>query len=184
MGMRPHKLMMAICGLALAAGMAACSRTRANSPDVRDRIRRSLDQSGLNSVKVSQDRNKGVVTLSGDVPADADKATAENIAKSIASDAVVADQIAVVPPADSSAAKKVNADIDEGIEKNIDAALTRNKLKKDVSYDVKNGVVTLTGTVNSLRQKSEAERIAKSVPHVAQVVNEIQVKNQRAASSS
>lgn len=181
--MKPIKLITAVCGIALAAGtLGGCSRSGAKSPDVADNVRRQLDQAGLNSVKVSQDRDKGIVTLTGDVQSDGDKAQAEAIARSAATGDVVANQIVVVPPSDRDA-KKVNSDMDEGIEKNLDAALVRNKLKHDVSYDVKNGVVTLTGTVPSERRRADAERIAKEVPNVAQVVNEIQIKNQKATSS-
>jgi osmotically-inducible protein OsmY len=53
-----------------------------------------------------------------------------------------------------------------------------------VKYDVKNGVVTLTGTVNSQTKRSMVEKLATGVPNVQQVVNELQVKNQKATSSS
>jgi osmotically-inducible protein OsmY len=51
-----------------------------------------------------------------------------------------------------------------------------------VKYGVTTGVVTLTGEVNSQRKRSEAERVASSVPNVQQVVNELQVKDQKATS--
>ena len=75
------------------------------SPDVSHNIRKSLDQAGLKKVSVTQDRDKGVVTLGGQVAADADKAQAESIARSVADGQVVADQIAVVPVGSESDAK-------------------------------------------------------------------------------
>jgi len=168
----------------LAVGtLAGCSSEPAKSPDVSDSIRKSLDQSGLKDVKVSQDREKGVVTLDGDVPSDMDKSQAETIAKSIAAGEVVANQIAVVPPAAASDAKAVNSDVDKGIEKNLDAALIQNRLNKHVKYDVKSGVVTLTGEVNSQSKRAFAEKVAAGVPNVQQVVNELQVKDQKASST-
>src|SRR5262249_15605377 len=155
-----------------------CSSTR-KSPDVSDNIRKSLDQAGLKDVTVSQDRDKGVVTLGGHVARDEDKAEAETLAKSDAAGQVVANQIAVVPPNDKSEAKTVNSDLDKGIEKNLDAALVQNHLKKDVKYDVKNGVVTLTGDVNSEAKRGQAEKVAGSVPNVQQVVNELEVKHRK-----
>ena len=62
---------------------------------------------------------------------------------------MVADQIAVVPAGNGKDAKAVNSDLDEGIEKNLDAALIQNKMHDRVKYAVKNGVVTLTGEVIS-----------------------------------
>lgn len=170
--------------LLFAIGVFAGCSTTTKSPDVSDSVRRSLDQSGYKDVTVSDDRDKGVVTLGGNVTMDSDKAQAESIAKSIAGSQVVADQIAVVPTEDSSAAKAVNSDLDKGIEKNLDAALIQNRMRKQVKYDVKNGVVTLTGDVNSESRRSRAQSVASSVPNVQQVVNELQIKDQKASSTN
>lgn len=163
--------------------MAACSGTAAMSPDVTNSIRASLDQAGLKDVSVSEDRDKGVVTLGGHVTNDPDKAQAETVAKSLAGAQVVADQIAVIPVGAEKEAKAVNSDLDDGIEKNLDAALIQNRLHDNVKYAVKNAVVTLTGEVNSESKRSRAESVATNVPNVAQVVNDLQVKNQKASSS-
>jgi hyperosmotically inducible protein len=167
----------------LAAGiLAGCSQTT-KSPDVSASIRNSLDQAGLKDVSVDQDREKGVVTLGGHVVAEGDKAKAESIANSLAGGQVVANQIAVVPTGGESDAKTVDADLDKGIENNLHAALVQNTLQKSVKYAVKNAVVTLSGEVNSQATRATAETIASQVPNVKQVVNELQVKNQKATSS-
>jgi hyperosmotically inducible periplasmic protein len=153
------------------------------SPEVAGDIHKSLDQSGLKGVSVSQDRDKGVVTLSGHVPNDADKSQAETIAKSIANGQVVADQIVVLPPGGESDAKSVNSDLDKGIDKNLDAALIQNGLQKGVRYKVESGVVTLTGNVNSEAKRAQVQKIASAVPNVQQVVNDLQVKDQKASST-
>ena len=168
----------------LVAGIfVGCSQTPTKSPDVSGNIRQSLDQAGFKDVSVSQDRDKGVVTLGGHVAADADKAQAESIATPLAGGQVVSNQIAVIPLGSESAAKAVNSDLDGGIGKNLDAALIQNKLHDSVKYTVKNSVVTLTGEVDSQSKRQQAESIASSVPNVQQVVNELQVKNQKATSS-
>jgi hyperosmotically inducible protein len=137
----------------------------------------------LNDVTVSQNRDKGVVTLGGNVAQDADKLRAEQIAKPLATGQVVADEIAVLPPTDRADAKSVNSDLDKGIESNLDAALTQANIK-GVHHSTKNGVVTLKGNLETPALRANAERIATGVPNVRQVVNEIDVKNQRATSSS
>ena len=180
--MKTNKLLVTLLTLLIVGTLAGCSNTT-KSPDVSDIIRKSLDQAGLKDVSVSQDRDKGVVTLGGHVPADGDKAQAESIAKSIAGGQVVSNQIGVVPPAGASEAKTVNSDLDKGIEKNLDAALIQHRLNKGVKYDVKNGVVTLTGEVNSQGRRAQVKNVASAVPNVQQVVNELQVKNQKATSS-
>jgi osmotically-inducible protein OsmY len=160
-----------------------CSDSESKSPDVTAGIRTSLDQAGLKDVSVSQDRLKGVVTLSGTTTSDNDKMQAEAIAKSLAGSQVVADQIAVRPPGDESTAKAVDAALDDGIAKNLEAQLLLNKMNHDVSYNVKNGVVTLTGDLNSNGKRARAEKLASSVPNVHQVVNKIEVKNMKATST-
>jgi osmotically-inducible protein OsmY len=77
----------------------------------------------------------------------------------------------------------MNSDLDKGIEQNLDAALIQSKLHDNVKYAVKNHVVTLTGEVDSQSTRQDAEKIAASVPNVQQVVNELQVKKQKASSS-
>ncbi|MHB8539884.1 MAG: BON domain-containing protein [Candidatus Acidiferrales bacterium] len=181
--MKTIRLLVTLLTLVIVGTVAAgCSRTT-KSPDVSDSIRKSLDQAGLKNVSVSQDRDKGVVTLAGHVSSKGDKAQAESIAKSLADGQVVSNQIGVIPPAAESEAKTVNSDLDKGIEKNLDAALIQHRLDKGVRYDVKNGVVTLTGDVNSQARRTQVERVASTVPNVQQVVNELQVKNQKATSS-
>lgn len=163
--------------------LVGCTSADQKSPDVADNVRKALDQAGLKDVSVSQDRDKGVVTLTGNVPSDDAKAQAESVAKSIAAPQVVANQIAVVPGDGGKEAKAVNSDLDKGIEQNLDAALIQNKMKDNVKYKVKNGVVTLTGNVNSQGKREQATKIASGVPNVQQVVNDLQIKNQKASST-
>ena len=123
------------------------------------------------------------MTLGGQVASEAGKSQAESLAKSLAGAQVVANQIAVIPVGVEKEAKAVNSDLDTGIEKNLDAVLIQNKMHDNVKYEVKNGVVTLTGEVNSQNKRDRAEKVATSVPNVKQVVNNLQVKNQKASSS-
>ncbi|MGA3282147.1 MAG: BON domain-containing protein [Smithella sp.] len=179
------KLIMLVVILALftIGGLSGCSGTATKSPDIADNIRKSLDQAGFKDVTVSQDRDKGIVTLSGPVASDNDKLQAESLAKSLAGAQVVANQIVVLPTGMEKNAKTVNSDLDQGIEKNLDAALIQNKMHDDVKYKVKSGVVTLTGEVNSQNKRDQAAQVATQVPNVMQVVNDLQVKDQKASSS-
>lgn len=172
-----------VCGLSLYGLLAGCSHP-ASSPEVADNIRASLKQAGLRDVSVTQDRNNGVVTLTGNVAADSDKAQADSIAKSLAGGQVVSDEIAVLPPGDERVAKAVNSDLDQGIQKNLDAMLLESSMEKGVKSSVKNGVVTLTGEVDSQAKRSQLQATAASVPYVRQVVNEVQVRDQKASSSN
>jgi hyperosmotically inducible protein len=180
--MKARRSTLLVAPLILGGMLSGCSSSK--SPDVTDNIRRSLDQAGFKDVSVSEDRNKGVITLTGTVPTDTDKQQAESIAKSSAPNLVVADQISVRPPGNESEAKAVDSDLDKAIEKNLDATLVKHRLKKNVKYDVKNGVVTLKGDLPSQAKREQVEKLAASVPNVKQVVNELEVKGQKATSTS
>jgi hyperosmotically inducible periplasmic protein len=167
-----------VCG-----AFVGCSDMQNKYPDVSGQIRNALDQAGLKEVGVSQDRDKGVITLSGTTVSDSDRGHAESIAKSIASSEVVSDQIAVRPTGEESTAKAVDSDVDKGIEKNFDAELVKHKLDNTVKYGVKNGVVTLKGKVRSESQRGDVEKMASGVPNVRQVVNELEVRGHKATTS-
>jgi hyperosmotically inducible protein len=181
--MRSNILSGALLGMLAVGSISGCSSTLTKSVDVADTIRQSLAQAGLKDVSVSQDRDKGVVTLTGTTTSEADKSQAETIARSIGAGQVISDQIAVRPPGRESIAKKVDSDLDGGIEKNFDAVLVQHKLDSDVKYAVKNGVITLTGNVNSQARRDSVEHLAAGVPNVKQVVNELEVKDQKASST-
>ena len=182
--MKMLKAGLSLLAVVVIGTLAGCSTSATKSASVSGGIRTSLDQAGLKGVTVSEDRDKGVVTLGGHVPADADKTQANSIARSLAGAQVVADQIAVIPPGAEHDAKKMSSDLDKGIEGNLDAALLQGKLHKDVNYAVNHQVVTLSGEVDSQSRRVEAQNIAAAVPNVQQVVNTLQVKDQKASSSN
>ena len=164
--------------LAAATFTMGCSRQRASAPDVTGQIRDSLKANNLDAVKVREDRDKGVVTLSGNLPSDQLKMRAEDIGKQNAGGMIVADEIGVRPQGEESAANKIDKNLDKGIEDNYRAAITANGLdNQHIHYDVKNGVITLKGDVDTFRERDAAEKVAASVPNVTQVVNELQMKN-------
>lgn len=169
--------------LAAAIFLAGCSPSRPASPDVVAPVRQALDQAGLKDVKVDQDRAKGIVTLSGHVISEAEKAHAVELATPLAAGQVVAMEIAVVPVGLEKDARAINENIDEGISKNLQAALISAHLDETVKFEVKNAVVTLSGDVHSQTARAQAADVATGVPYVKQVVNTIQVKGQKATST-
>jgi hyperosmotically inducible periplasmic protein len=89
--MRSLNAFSASLALLAIGGLPGCSGTSTKAPDVTESVRKSLDQAGLKDVSVNQDRDKSVVTLTGQVATDSDKSQAESIARSIAGAQVVAD---------------------------------------------------------------------------------------------
>jgi osmotically-inducible protein OsmY len=58
-----------------------------------------------------------------------------------------------------------------------------NNLHHSVKYAVKNHVVTLTSEVDSQSKRARAGKVASAVLNVQEVVNELQVKGQKATST-
>ncbi len=157
--------------------LSGCNRQNQH-PDVKDAVDSAMTAHGLGVVKVSQDREKGLLTLSGDVESADQKAQAEQVAKQTAPDYTISDEIGVRPIGAESQAKAVDSSLDDGIENNYKAALKAHKNLDDqsISYDAKNGTLVLKGSVKTRAQKSEADKLAKAVPNVREVVDEIEVK--------
>ncbi len=165
--------------------LAGCNRD-ADHPDVKYKVDSAMTQAGLGVVKVSQDRDKGVLTLTGDVPSADQKAQAEQIAKQNAPDYAISDEIGVRPIGEGSQASSVDSKLDDGIEDNYKAALKEHKNLDDqsISCKAKNGTLVLTGSVKTASQKSEAMKLAKGIPNVKEVVNEIEVKPSKGSTAS
>src|ERR1039457_5816173 len=119
----------------------------AQHADVKDAVNSALTSNNLGVVSVSQDREKGVITLTGDVESQDKKELAESVAKQAAPGYVIANQIGVLPP---------------------DA--------KSISYSATHGSLVLKGSVKTQAQRNEANKLAKAVPNVKEVVNKIEVK--------
>jgi hyperosmotically inducible periplasmic protein len=171
-----NRLLTAVIALSLLFAVA-CTQQRANTPSVKDQVNKALDSANLKDVKVDEDRDKGVVKLSGDVKTPEDKQRAEDIARQNAPNMVVSNEIGVRPEGAEGTAKDIDNNLDSGIEKNYKAALTENRLdNQHIRVDVKNGVVTLKGDVDNMQQRQQAEKLAANIPNVQQVVNELEVK--------
>jgi len=173
--MRTHIRLIAVVVPALLVTLVAGCNRKTEAPDVKDGVKSALESRGYKDVTVDQDRDKGVVTLKGKVASDADKAAAASVAQTVAANQVVANEITVEPPGAESEARKVRSALDDGIDSNLKAAFAGMKEANDVKYDVNSQVVTLTGKVASQAIRNRVEAVAKKVPNVTQVVNEVEV---------
>ena len=119
-----------------------------------------------------------LITLTGNVETSDLKTQAETLARQAAPDYTIANEIGVRPSGDESQARAVSSNLDSAIEKNFKAAIKAHKALDDqsIDYKAKNGTLVLSGSVKTGAQKIEAESLAKKVPNVQQVVNEIEVK--------
>jgi len=153
---------------------AGCNKSH---PDEKSAVTNSLENQKLGSVSVSQDRDQGVMTLKGDVASEDQKQQAENIAKQAAPDYTIANEIGVRPP-EAANAGAVASNLDSAIEDNFKAAIKAHENLNDQSIhaSAKNGTLVIKGSVKTAAQKKEVSTLAKQVPNVQQVVNELEVK--------
>lgn len=162
-----------LCALLATGG---CN-SQSQRPDEKDAVNNALTAAQLGVVSVSQDRDKGVMTLTGDVETADKKQQAEVVAKQAAPDYTISNQVGTRPIGEESQAKAVDSALDSGIEDNFKAVLKAHKGldKQSISYKAKNGTLTLTGSVHTAAEKKEAGELAKKVPNVKETVNEIEV---------
>ena len=182
---RSRMILAAISSVALCAVLvlAACNQNK--YPDEKDAVNNALTANNLGAVNVSQDREKGVMTLKGDLESAEKKEQAQAVTKQAAPDYTVANEIGVRPP-DNGQAKAVDSSLDNGIEDDYKAALKahQNLDAQSISYKAKNGTLVLSGSVKTAAQKSEASKLAKNIPNVKEVVNEIEVKSDKHSSGA
>jgi osmotically-inducible protein OsmY len=99
------------------------------------------------------------------------------VAQANAGPRIVANEVGIEPVGNESASRKIESNLDDGIESNYKAVLISKGLdKQHIRYDAKNGVLTLKGSVKDPAQRQEAQELAKNTPNVEQVVNEIQIE--------
>jgi hyperosmotically inducible periplasmic protein len=149
-------------------------------PDEKRDVDQALASSDFGTVGASQDREKGVITLRGNVGLPGDKERAEKIAQRAAPDYRIANEIGVRPESVPGAAG-ADAKLDSAIEDNFKAAIKGHENLDDqsISGSAKNGTLVIKGSVKTPQQREEAEGLAKQVPNVQQVVNELKVKSDK-----
>lgn len=175
---------------ATAAQAAAPVTKQAPAPQtddtLKDRINFRLETSDVvrkYDVKVKV-ANK-VATLSGDVATAAQKAEAERLAK-VSGITRVQNDIAIDPNEDKTIADRVKSGLNKAGEKITDAwVITKVKWffvgedvldDSEINVDVKDGVVTLKGTVKTAAGKARAVQLAKNTDGVKNVVDQLAVK--------
>jgi osmotically-inducible protein OsmY len=124
-----------------------------------------LVDDSVSSHLINVNTEEGIVTLSGSVDSILAKDRAVEIARSIKGVRSVVDQIDVLPVTQT----------DSQIEGNVSDALLNDPAAD--SYEIKaqvaNGVVTLTGRVDSYAEKQLSEEVAKGVKGVRDIENKI-----------
>jgi hyperosmotically inducible periplasmic protein len=167
-------------GAVLLVGLLALVGCQNRHPDVKQAVYNTLDQHDLRSVEVFENREKGEITLRGIVASPDLKTNAEQVAQQAAPGYTIKDQIQVQSAGIEGMVKSAqkNASLDSAIEDKFKASLQSSKRleKEDIKYSADNGTLYLKGSVKTEREKKEAEDLAKKVPDVKNVVNDLTVK--------
>jgi hyperosmotically inducible protein len=179
-----NKTLVALIASVAVLGTAACSSTRtqrAPGEQVDDAALLTSVKSALVADPVTEageinvDVNRGVVKLSGFVDSSKEKSAAGDIARKV--DGVQSVQNDIAVKEGSSSAGEV---IDDSIlTAKVKAALIESSETKahQINVETKEGVVQLSGFVDSAGAKSAATSVAKSVTGVKDVRNELSVKS-------
>jgi hyperosmotically inducible protein len=171
--------LLALAGVAL-VGLLALVGCQSGHPDVKQTVYNILNQHDLRSVEVFQDRSKGEITLRGIVASLDQKSSADSLAQQAAPGYTIKDQIQVQSAGLEGMEKTAqkNAALDSSIEDKYKASLQSNKKleKQNIKYSADNGTLYLKGSVKTEGDKREAEDLAKKLPEVQRVVNDLAVK--------
>ena len=130
-----------------------------------------LGDERVSSTNVSVKTVKGVITLHGKVASAAEQKAAEEIALTIEGQKQVVNQLTVVPTARRKAVDREDAQIVTDVKR---ALKKEASLKKaDIDVRAEKGIVTLTGKAPSLETSVRASTVARWVPGVRAVRNEL-----------
>ena len=129
---------------------------------------RLLTDSRTPALDINVETHAGVVTLFGIVPSQDAKSAAEADARKVSGVKRVVNELQVVASAKQAEVKAR----DEDIESEVKKAFEKSDLK-DISVEVKNGVVRLKGTVPSGSRRLDAAVLARSVKGVRAVKDDL-----------
>jgi hyperosmotically inducible protein len=123
----------------------------------------------VKGAQVSVETVKGAVSLRGKVDSDEAKAAAAAIAKAVEGVKSVRNDLQVVPPGD----RKVVDSSDKDITRQVEGRLSQDARLKKVDVRTDGGAVILTGAVSSIGVSARASELAREVPGVRMVKNEL-----------
>lgn len=135
----------------------------------------------LSAYEINVGAKDGAVTLTGQVPTEVDKQLAGSVVKDIPDVKSVDNQLQVNPgikPSETSLREGMRVtDLEIRADLNEKLAMSQALQGQSIQANVQDRTVTLTGRVETPAQKTGAEQLARSVPNVVDVVNNLEVSN-------
>lgn len=181
------KLKSAATLLAVCMAMTACASTstqRSAGETVDDtvvtaRVKAELvDNNKTNAGQIEVQTYRGVVQLNGFVDSNEEKSTATQVAKAVDGVKEVHNNLQVKARTGTSDRTAGTTIDDATLTAKVKTALVEDPktAARRINVTTYNGVVELSGFVNSDDEKSHAAKVAKTVSGVQQVRNELEVK--------
>ncbi|MCT7655768.1 molecular chaperone OsmY [Oceanimonas sp. NS1] len=138
-----------------------------------------LNDEGVSSVDISVETDNGRVVLSGFVPEQRQAERAVAVAQGVKGVTAVDDQLHVQARGEAEGGSLAGLAGDALVTGKIKAMLLADEMVAgtSVSVETDNGVVHLSGEVDSQAQAEQAARLARKVDGVATVKNDIRVVN-------
>jgi osmotically-inducible protein OsmY len=175
--MRQTLKAVSLAALITFAGMtAACSDTADNQPDYEARVNEQLETADLDSVNVDWKEDERALHLTGEVERQADKARAEELAQQIVGTSGRVVNEVEVEGVDYS---EIDNRIEESLGNMFEDRTEWDFDGRGVSFDSEQGVVTITGTVESATTKQKIGQRAKALAGVKEVVNNLEIDPKR-----
>jgi hyperosmotically inducible protein len=125
----------------------------------------------VKSTQISVETQNGVVALRGKVDSAEAKAAAGDIAKGIEGAKDVKNELRVVAPEERKAVTATDKDITRHVQDRLASDARLKNAKIDVRADA--GVVVLTGHVPNIATSARASELARAVPGVRAVKNDL-----------
>lgn len=159
----------------LSAGLLVASvACGPREPDYEDQANKALDGANLSDVDADYDASERVVHVSGTVPTELDRQRAGDIVqKAVDNGARVANEVTV-----AGGHEEIADDLDDGIETRLSNRVELDPALKDrsISFDAINGVVTITGTVDTAAEKERVETMTRTEEGVRDVANALEIE--------
>lgn len=170
--MARHRITLAALATIAAFLLISCAQST-----LAERVEKSMENDPLiKEARIEASVNGNVVTLKGNVDSEAEKIRALQVARATEGVTEVVDMIAVRNPGGTGDAPHPDRTLGERIDDAGITASVKGRLLDDpmvkglrIDVDTRDGVVYLTGSVNTAEERDRAIQLARGADHVRDV---------------
>jgi osmotically-inducible protein OsmY len=158
----------------LAATLLIATACGPANPDYEKTADDALSSAALDRVNADYDNDAKTIHLRGTVNTEGERQRAADVVqKAVGDGARVANEVTV-----ANKDEEIADDLDGGLEERLGELVDNDAGLKDdsITFDANNGVITITGDVDSTAERDRVGDLARSQPGVKDVVNSLEVK--------